>query len=213
MISKRLKSLVKYFNTSDNVIDIGCDHALLDIYLVKNNYLSSIMVSDVHENALNCGKENICKEGLEEKIFTKLGDGLNVLDNSDLVDTIIISGMGTKTILEILNHDRINDINKLIIQSNRDYDILRKNIVNMGFYIDQEEVIEDNNKVYINICFLRGKKKYTNNELKYGTNNMKNKSLYYKYLINKKEIILKNITNENMKKILFDEVEFLKKLL
>ena len=36
MISNRLKSLVKYIKKNDSLIDIGCDHALLDIYLTKN---------------------------------------------------------------------------------------------------------------------------------------------------------------------------------
>ena len=34
-LSDRLKSLTKYINKTDKVIDIGCDHALLDIYLVN----------------------------------------------------------------------------------------------------------------------------------------------------------------------------------
>ena len=36
MISARLKSLAKYIDIKDKIIDIVCDHALLDIYLVKN---------------------------------------------------------------------------------------------------------------------------------------------------------------------------------
>ena len=37
MVSNRLKSLAKFVNINDKVIDVGCDHALLDIYLIKNN--------------------------------------------------------------------------------------------------------------------------------------------------------------------------------
>ena len=35
-ISNRLKSIAGLIIDSDKVADIGCDHALLDIYLVKN---------------------------------------------------------------------------------------------------------------------------------------------------------------------------------
>ena len=35
-ISKRLKSLAGLITLDDKVADIGCDHALLDIYMVKN---------------------------------------------------------------------------------------------------------------------------------------------------------------------------------
>ena len=61
MISNRLKSLVKYIDKSDLVIDIGCDHALLDVYLIKNNIINNVIVSDISSNALNQGKENIKK--------------------------------------------------------------------------------------------------------------------------------------------------------
>ena len=47
--------------------------------------------------------------------------------------------------------------------------------------------------LYINIVFTRGNKIYTEDELLYGTKNMINKNIYYKYLIEKKEMILKKV--------------------
>jgi len=210
MLSKRLKSLVKYVLKTDNIIDIGCDHALLDIYLVKNNYLDKLIVSDVHKDALNCGISNIRKEGLDSKIEARLGNGLEVLDETDNIDTILISGMGTRTILEILNNPYLNKVDKLILQSNRDYDILRQEVIKLGFFIDKEEVIVDNNKLYITIVFLRGSKDITDEEIKYGTNNMINKEIYYNYLITKKNEILNRVENEELKVMLKKEIEFLK---
>jgi len=61
MISNRLKSLAKYVNINDKAIDVGCDHALLDIYLVKNNIVNNIIVSDVSKSAIDAGINNIKK--------------------------------------------------------------------------------------------------------------------------------------------------------
>ena len=213
MIDNRLKSLTKYIESNDIVIDIGCDHALLDIYLAKNKILDNIIVSDISINALNQGISNIEKYNLNEYIETRHGNGLEVLNNNDNVNTIIISGMGTNTILSILNNNYLKNINKMIIQSNRDYYELRKNIIKLGFYISNEEVIEVNNKLYINIVFKRGTKKYSEEELTFGTNNMINKETYYKYLIEKKENILKNINNLTKKQELINEINYLKELL
>jgi len=210
MISNRLKSLVKYINKTDLVIDIGCDHALLDIYLIKNNIIDKCIVSDVSHNALKQGIDNIEKYNLTEFIETRCGNGLEVLKLNDNINTIIISGMGTNTILDILDNDYLTNINKLVIQSNKDYYLLRKEIVKLGFVIDREEVIEDNDKIYINIVFIRGNKVYTEDELMYGTKDMINKEIYYKYLINKKEKILNNITDLEISKKLEKEIELLK---
>jgi len=213
MISNRLKSLVKYVNKEDNIIDIGCDHALLDIYLIKNNILDKILISDISKKALEQGKENIKKYNLEEYIEARCGNGLEVINNNDIIDTIIISGMGTNTILNIFNNNYLKNINKLIIQSNKDYSLLRKEVIKLGFKISNEEVIIDNDKLYINIIFERGKENYNDIEIKYGTSNMINKEIYYNYLINKYENILHKITDEKLKIEIKNELNLLKELL
>lgn len=199
MIDERLKSLVKYISKNDRVIDIGCDHALLDIYLIQNNIIDSVIVSDISSNALKQGINNIKKYNLDSRIDARCGNGLEVLNDKDNINTVIISGMGTNTILNILNNQYLNKINKLIIQSNKDYYLLRSEVTKLGFIISNEEVIVVNNKLYINIIFVRGNKNYTIDELKYGTRNMINKEIYYKYLIDKYNKIL-NCINDNTTK-------------
>ncbi len=168
MISARLKSLAKYIDIQDKIIDIGCDHALLDIYLVKNKIIDSLIVSDVHCGALRAGIENIKKNRLSKKINTRLGSGLDVLTYEDDIDTILISGMGTSTIISILNNPYLKRINKLILQSNNDHFELRSKLIAMGFYIESEEYLVDNKKNYINIVFKRGNSSYSKRELRYG---------------------------------------------
>lgn len=198
MMSNRLKSLVKYINKNDNIIDIGCDHALLDIYIIKNNILNNIIVSDIHENALKAGIENIKKYKLENKIDARLGNGLEVLTDNDSINTILISGMGTSTINSILDNKYLNNINKLIIQSNNDHELLRKYITSLGYIITNEEYFVDNKKNYINIVFEKGKKKYSNKELKYGPILIKNKA-YLDFELNNCLKIYKLIPNMKFK--------------
>ena len=208
-LSDRLKSLTKYINKTDKVIDIGCDHALLDIYLVENNIVDDIIVSDVSSNALKQGINNINKYNLNDKIDARCGNGLEVLNDSDTVNTVIISGMGSNTILKILSNKYINNINKLVIQSNKDYELLRRNIVSLGFIIDKEEVVVDNGKLYINIIFIRGNKEYSGTIYRYGLSSMVNKEIYYNYLINKYNKILSNVDDESI----LEEIKILTSLL
>ena len=42
------------------------------------------------------------------------GNGLEVLESKDNVDTILISGMGTNTILKILNNNYFRKVKNLI---------------------------------------------------------------------------------------------------
>lgn len=188
MLSLRLSSLTKFVNYNDKIIDIGCDHALLDIFLVKNDLVKSIIASDVNSQALDSGIKNIENEGLSDKIEARLGDGLNVLTDKDNIDTVIISGMGTNTIMGILNNDHLKNINKLIIQSNNDHTMLRKYVTKLGFFIKSEEYFQDNKKNYINIVFVRGNKKYSKIDLTYGPI-LKHNKPYLEFEINNIEKI------------------------
>lgn len=214
MLSLRLSSLTKFVNYNDKIIDIGCDHALLDIFLVKNDLVKSIIASDINVQALNSGIKNIENEGLSDKISARLGDGLNVLTDKDNIDTVIISGMGTNTIMSILNNDHLKDINKLIIQSNNDHTMLRKYVTKLGFFIKNEEYFQDNKKNYINIVFVRGNKKYSKIDLTYGPI-LKHNKPYLEFEINNiekiEELVPKNkiLLHFQLKK----EKRVLKKLL
>ena len=68
MISNRLKRIASYVSKEDELIDIGCDHALLDIYLVTRNKDIRAVASDIKEGPLEQAKNNIKRERLEDKI-------------------------------------------------------------------------------------------------------------------------------------------------
>lgn len=190
-ISNRLVSIANLVDNEDIIADIGCDHALLDIYLVTNNIVNKAYASDVNSNALASGIKNINKYKLNDKITIKLDDGINNIPKD--INTLIISGMGSSTIIKILESNKLKQINKLIIQSNNDYYLLRKYLVNKGYYIIEENYIKDNNKHYINIVFKKGYKKYSDKELKYGPILSRSNKEYYLYLLNKNKEIYNNV--------------------
>lgn len=198
-LSKRLKAIANFVDDNTKVIDIGCDHGLLSIYLAKNRSNIKVIASDVNEKALNNAISNIKKEHLEDKIETRLGSGLEVVSSNE-IDTVIIAGMGAKTIIGILKYslDKLTSINNIIVQSNTDLYFLRKNIIHLGFYIADEELVQDKNIIYTVIKFSKGKKKYSYKELYLGPILLlKNNDLFKAKNIkesNTMKLILKNIT-------------------
>ena len=100
-INNRLKCVASFIDKHDRaILDVGCDHAYLDIYLTLNNE-NKCIATDINKNALEIAKKNIKKYNLEDKIETKLTNGLTDIKVKDK-DNIVICGMGTFTILEIL---------------------------------------------------------------------------------------------------------------
>lgn len=193
MLTKRLKAIANFIDENDYVIDVGCDHAFLDIYLTKHNK-NTCVASDISEKVIKNAKNNIKKYKLDDKIKTVVSDGL---DNVaiPLNSTIVISGMGTRTIIGILNKASHNNIKNLIIQSNNDLEILRKKIIKMGYIIEREMTILENKKFYQIIKFKKGYKKYKKKEYQYGINIIDDNfyKLYLIYLMNKNSQIIKKL--------------------
>ena len=190
-ISTRLEKISSLISKNSTIIDIGCDHALLDIYLYqKGNY--KIIATDINQNALNNAKKNIKKYNLDQYIETRLGNGLEVITESDNIDTIIISGMGAHTIVGILKKDinKLKTIKTIIIQSNTKLEFLRKEMTKLNFKIEDEIIVEYNKKVYIIIKFTKGKIKYTKKEIYFGP-----------ILLNKKPQLFVNNSKKELEKL------------
>lgn len=180
-ISPRLLEIAKLVPKNSCVLDIGTDHAYLPIYLSKNSICKNIIASDISENALESGRKNLKKYNVKN-VKLVLSDGLENIN--DIYDVITISGMGTNTILKILNNDKLP--NNIVISSNNDLCLLRKNMNDKGYFIKNEIAIKDANKYYDIILYEKGKENLSYYQLLYGKS--KNKD-YYKYLLSKEKYI------------------------
>ena len=188
-LSKRLEAVATLVDVGKRVIDVGCDHAYLDIYLTLNND-NKCIATDINKNALESAINNIKKYNLEDKIETKLTDGLKDI-KINRKDNIVISGMGTNTIVKILSSSTLS--NTLIISSNNHIDLLRREVVKLGYYIDTEIFIIDKKKPYIIIKFKRGFRKYNLNDFMFGPI-LKNNVQYRNYMVKKYKEIIKQVS-------------------
>jgi tRNA (adenine22-N1)-methyltransferase len=196
-LSKRLNAIASFVRENAKIADIGCDHALLDIYLVTNNPKITSIAVDVKDGALKQALNNIEKYNIKDAIELRLGDGLDVV-GVDEVDTIVMSGLGCPKIIEILSKDvnKLSNVTDLIIQSNTDYYHLRKSLCKLGYYINNETLVKENDIIYVIIHFKKGRKLYRESDYLFGPYLRIEKSLLYRELINddlKKKEILYNL--------------------
>lgn len=213
-LSKRLEAISSLIPNNSKVIDIGCDHGFLDIYLYQHQISINVIASDINKNALNNAKYNIKKYQLEEKIDVRLGNGLDILMESDDIDTVIISGMGAHTIIGILknNLSKLKKINTIVIQSNNKLEFLRKEMYRINYLIEDELLVEDNKKIYTIIKFIKGKKKYNKKELYFGPILLKKNTELFQ-LNNQKELKkLKLLLRVLPKKRIIDRYKIKKKI-
>lgn len=157
-LSKRLQIICDLVDEGSSIIDVGCDHALIDIYLVQQKKVNAI-AADVNRNALAIAKRNILSYHLENQIQTVLTDGVEGLSTKD--KTILICGMGTQTMIDIINHMQEYDMKDMILQTNHDQEGLRRYLMDKGFEFIDEVYLKERGKSYLIMKVRLNKKNYS----------------------------------------------------
>lgn len=182
----RIKAIASLVDNDALVVDIGTDHAYLPIYLYENDITKNIVASDISSNALLFAKNNLEKHNLSSKIKLVVSDGFKNLD--ECFDIAIISGVGTETIKKILDNEVLP--NKLILSSHKNVSDLREYMFKIGYKIEKEIIVYENNIYYNIIKYVKGKDNLSKYDLLVGLSNDIN---YKKHLLNKyKEIYEKS---------------------
>ena len=199
----------------DIVIDIGSDHALLPIYLIKNEISKLSYAIDNKIGPLNRAIKNIKEYDVQDSVIPILSDGFNNLSNIEY-DTVTISGMGGDLIKEILDNPIYKKNKKLILEGNKAQNRIREFLMNNNYKIIDERIVYENNIYYFIIKAIPSKNIILLNkyEIEYGPINIKNKNPLLKDFLNLNlsmyENALKNsMNNENI----ISKIEFIKEVL
>ena len=167
-INARLKKIGDLVEANSFCLDIGCDHALLDIYLVNQKKNIKAIASDIAEGPVEQARQNIKREHLENEIEVRLGDGLSTY--SEEINTAIISGMGGRSIIGICknNYKTFKKIDTYILSPNNYQEDVKRFMCKNGYYVENEEFVKDKKFIYQILIFKKGKRKYTKKDYFFG---------------------------------------------
>lgn len=205
-LSYRLNKIAQKVTQNGIIADIGTDHAYIPIFLYKNNKIKSGIACDISKGSLQKAKDNIKKYNLQDKIQTRLGNGLEKISLQDNVDTVIIAGMGGMLMIDILEKGKyiLENVKELILQPQKDIDKVREYLHKNNFKIIDDEMLKDDGKYYTIIKSIKGKEDilYKKEEYVFGRFEINNKCQILKEYIEdqlyKMEIVLKNIKETNI---------------
>ena len=213
-INNRLKLVGDYVDKGSVPLDIGCDHAKLSIYLLKEKNFPFVYASDNKIGPLNQARENVNYYNLADKIELIKAEGLNSLN--DKIDTITVTGMGGLTINKMFleNKNKLTNIKTIILSPNNFIKEVRETINKLGYYLKDEELVEESNKLYHILVFSKRNKAYSDKELYLGPILMtKNKEIIKKYYRNELSTINRVLLNIKVPKAKQEKLEKFKKYL
>ncbi len=204
-INNRLKTIGDLVPLYSYPLDIGCDHALLSIYLVREKNISKVVASDNKSGPLKKALENVKFYKVENKVKLIEAEGLNSYEEG--IDTVTISGMGGLNINKIIDDNRkyLKNIKTFILSPNNYSIAVKRKLTKLGYHISNEKLVKENNIIYEILVFTKGRKYYSYKKLFLGpVLSLKKDNLtkeYYNNLLKTKKALLEALPKSLKNKI------------
>jgi len=159
VLSKRLGAIAEMLSPGGRVVDVGCDHGFLDIYLVQTGKVAGALAMDVRKGPLSAASEHVREAGFEGVIETRLSDGLEAYHLGE-GDKLVCAGMGGKLMQRILTAypEKTADFGEMILQPQSELREFRVFLRDNGFQVTEERAILEDGKFYFPTKVVRGDK-------------------------------------------------------
>ncbi|WP_339324080.1 tRNA (adenine(22)-N(1))-methyltransferase TrmK [Paenibacillus sp. FSL W8-0194] len=148
-LSRRLETIMKLIPKESALADIGSDHALLPVAAVQSGRAVRAVAGEVNDGPLQAAAKQVAEAGLTDVISVRKGDGLAVIEAGE-ANVVTIAGMGGSLIANILDRgeDKLEQVELLILQPNVGEDILRRWLMEHGWLLTSECILEEDGKIY-----------------------------------------------------------------
>lgn len=148
-LSERLQTVANLVGETGVVADIGTDHGYIPVYLVSSGKAERAIAMDVNQGPLQRALEHIKQFHLQERIETRLSDGMKALQPGE-AQTIVIAGMGGALMTRILEEgeDVAHMAERLVLQPQSELPAFRHFLAERGYHILHEDMVYEDGKFY-----------------------------------------------------------------
>ncbi len=165
-MTNRQKEISALLDKAKLTADVGCDHGILSLYLLKNDLTNRLVATDISAPSLKKTIKLLQDNGLSYRADCVVCDGLPADQN---FDQVLIAGMGGNEICKILTqYFRKNSTRPtLVLQPMRDFYKVRKLLNSQSYAIVVDRLIFDK-KFYLLIKAVVGEQSLTETQLIFG---------------------------------------------
>ncbi|MGU9820563.1 tRNA (adenine(22)-N(1))-methyltransferase [Pseudomonas sp. LF090] len=178
-LSVRLERVAANVPAGARLADIGSDHGYLPVALMRRGAIAAAVAGEVAATPFHAAERTVRDNALQQHISVRLADGLAAIEPADAITAISLCGMGGETIRDILDSGRahLSGQERLILQPNGGEQPLRQWLMDNGYRIVREELLQENRFYYEIIVAERAEPLvYTAQQLYFGPLQMQARS-------------------------------------
>ncbi|MGN1015203.1 MAG: tRNA (adenine(22)-N(1))-methyltransferase [Butyricicoccus sp.] len=155
-LTPRLRTILELVPEGACLADIGTDHALIPVALLRRGRIARAIASDIGKGPLDSAARTARQFGVSDAVSLRLGAGLQTVKPEE-ADTIVIAGMGGETIIGILRDDpwALDGEHLLLLQAMTGQVELRQYLYAQGGVIEREVVCREGRRMY-SVMAVRG---------------------------------------------------------
>ena len=159
-LSGRMRAVAGLVRVCGVLADVGTDHGYVPIALVAERKVRCAIAMDIKEGPLSRARKNIADSRMEDRIKTRLSDGVSALAAGE-ADSILIAGMGGRLVVHILASGAAvcRSAEELILQPQSDLRRVREYLRQNGYRIAEEDMVWEDGKYYPMLRALPGEAK------------------------------------------------------
>lgn len=148
-LSQRLQAVADLAEDAEVVADVGTDHGYIPLFLIACGKAQRAIAMDINEGPLQRAREHIRQYNQQERIETRLSDGLSKLRPGE-AQTIVIAGMGGALMKRILTEGEAtaHAADCLVLQPQSELPMFRRFLVEYGYRILREDMVYEDGKFY-----------------------------------------------------------------
>jgi tRNA (adenine22-N1)-methyltransferase len=178
-LSMRLECVAAHVPADARLADIGSDHGYLPVALMRRGAIVAAVAGEVAMTPFLSAQRTVRENGLEQQITVRQANGLAAIKPEDGITAITVCGMGGETIRDILDSGKahLTGQERLILQPNGGEQPLRQWLMENGYCIVCEELLQENRFYYeIIVAERNGPVLYSAEELYFGPLQMQARS-------------------------------------
>jgi tRNA (adenine22-N1)-methyltransferase len=157
-LSPRLAAVAHAIARGSRVADVGAGHGKLPLWLLASERAAFCLATEKSEPLLARVARPASDARWADRLGYRAGDGLAVLDPEDRIDTVVLAGLGGRSIVRILEAPESLGLRlkRLVLQPRSELMQVRAWLSDHGWRLVSEQISIERGRFHVTVAVERG---------------------------------------------------------